>query len=48
MQGKGVDAGRLSIAYFGESMPAADNTSAAGMAENRRTVVDVTKSFLKK
>ncbi len=36
---KGVDAGQLSIAGRGDSMPTADNGTADGRAENRRTVL---------
>lgn len=36
---KGVDASRLTAQGFGETQPVADNTTAAGKAQNRRTVI---------
>jgi outer membrane protein OmpA-like peptidoglycan-associated protein len=39
--GKGVDAGRLSTAGYGESQPVADNATAEGRALNRRVELKV-------
>lgn len=39
---KGVDAGRLTAKGYGESKPVADNGTAAGRAENRRTELTIT------
>lgn len=36
---KGVDAGRLTAQGFGDTQPVADNATAAGKAQNRRTVI---------
>ncbi len=36
---KGIDAGRLTAQGFGDTQPVADNASAAGRAQNRRTVI---------
>lgn len=41
LAGKGVAENRMSIQGYGESQPIADNTSAAGKAENRRVVLSV-------
>lgn len=37
--GKGISADRLTAQGFGETQPVADNASAAGKAQNRRTVI---------
>ncbi len=36
LNGKGIDSKRLNIKYFGESQPAAENTSREGRRKNRR------------
>jgi len=41
LAGKGVAENRMSVQGYGESQPIADNTSAAGKAENRRVVLSV-------
>lgn len=41
LAGKGVDAGRLSSAGYGESQPVADNATADGRALNRRVELKV-------
>ena len=38
----GIDGSRLESKGFGESQPAADNGTADGRAENRRTEIEVT------
>ena len=43
---KGVDAGRLSAQGFGDTQPVADNATAAGKAQNRRTVIKL-RNFAK-
>jgi len=42
---KGIDESRITSAGHGESMPIADNNSAAGRAKNRR--VEMTLSYYK-
>jgi outer membrane protein OmpA-like peptidoglycan-associated protein len=37
--GKGISADRLTAQGFGETQPVADNGSAAGKAQNRRTAI---------
>ena len=41
LAGKGVAEDRMSVRGYGESEPIADNTSAAGKAQNRRVVLSV-------
>ncbi|MCB0545258.1 MAG: OmpA family protein, partial [Saprospiraceae bacterium] len=38
---KGIDAGRMSHAGFGETQPVADNATAAGRSQNRRVVFEL-------
>jgi outer membrane protein OmpA-like peptidoglycan-associated protein len=38
---KGVDSSRLTAQGFGETRPVADNDTAAGRAQNRRTIIKV-------
>ncbi len=38
---KGIDAGRLTSQGFGSSQPVADNKTAAGRAQNRRTAINL-------
>ncbi len=41
LAGKGVAENRMTVQGYGESQPIADNTSAAGKAQNRRVVLSV-------
>ena len=41
LQGKGVDASKISVRAYGESRPAASNRSRRGRAKNRRVVIDL-------
>jgi outer membrane protein OmpA-like peptidoglycan-associated protein len=43
---KGIDANRLTAEGFGDTRPVADNASAAGKAQNRRTVIKL-RNFAK-
>jgi OOP family OmpA-OmpF porin len=40
---RGVDDGRMSVRGYGESEPIADNSTAAGKAQNRRVVLRITE-----
>lgn len=46
MVSKGIDSSRFTAQGFGETQPVADNTSAAGRAQNRRTVIKL-RNFAK-
>lgn len=46
MVSKGIDSARFTAQGFGETQPVADNTSAAGRAQNRRTVIKL-RNFAK-
>lgn len=39
LKGRGLDSANNSVSWKGEMMPAADNSHASGMAQNRRTVI---------
>jgi outer membrane protein OmpA-like peptidoglycan-associated protein len=43
---KGIEAGRVTAQGFGDTMPVADNATAAGRAQNRRTVIKL-RNFAK-
>jgi len=44
LMSQGIDAGRLTTKWYGESQPVADNSTAAGKADNRRVELAIVAS----
>ena len=43
LEGLGIDKSRMTVEGYGASNPVADNTTAAGRAQNRRVEIKVTE-----